>query len=103
MHWKNIIDFFWPFHQLNLQNVESLQENEKESARLHNRWQLIHLPPFIIRWAVLSMLLGFALYVIGGIPMTITAIICELVIGAAWLGSMAVLMILIIVHSHRPR
>jgi len=101
-------DFFWPFHQVTYtpSDWDSLDEYEKETYRLRNRWQLIHMRPFIVRWLItaaifftLSAVANETGHLIGGLG----GYILFMVIWSGFIISCAMTVFLLWVYSFRPK
>lgn len=59
-------DWLSPFHQIGLVEVADDDPNATVK-RMKNRWKLIHLRPFVWRWALLTIILGITLDVYDGL------------------------------------
>lgn len=98
-----LIDYFWPFHQIGSKGIEDdTPEHMHEPIRMRNRWQLIKLQPFILRWSMLAGVFGMSLYIVGNMPNTIFSLVFGLVLWTCWVSSMAILGFILWLYSMRP-
>ncbi|ELA01470.1 hypothetical protein D769_00035 [Cupriavidus sp. HMR-1] len=100
---KMLIDFLWPFHQIGMRDVRDLPENLQESARMRNRWQLIHVRPFIWRWATLVVVFAALLDYVGSAPGSVVTAVLALLLLTGFMCSVAMIGLLVWLYTRSKR
>lgn len=100
---KRLMDFLWPFHQIGIRDVRNLPEHLQESARMRNRWQLIHVRPFISRWATLVVVFAALLDFVGSAPGSVVTAVLALLLLTGFLCSVLMTGLLVWIHARTKR
>lgn len=100
---KKLRECFWPFGQIGEQSIKDQPEHLHEAIRMKNRWKSHPYLPFVLRWAVLTAVIGISLGIVGSFDKSIWNYILWMILWAAFVSGAAITAFLFWIYSQRPK